>query len=284
MKIAISGSSGFIGKHLTIFFSDRGDKVVPMTHSLFQQKTDGHLKEALSGCDVVINLAGEAINQRWTDTAKRKIMSSRVDTTRKLVSLINEQAIKPTLFISASAVGFYPDEGTYTENGAEGTGFLSEVCMHWEEEAQKLSADVRLVIVRFGVVLALDGGALPKMLFPFRLFVGGKIASGDQGFSWIHLEDVQQAIQFVITHPELSGIVNFVSPQPLTNKNFTHVVAAVLGRPAWLTIPGFVFRLLYGEGEVLVTKGQQVYPSRLLSAGYSFRYPDIRVALQNLLF
>lgn len=284
MKIAISGSSGFIGKHLTIFFSDRGDEIVSLTHSLFQQKTDDYLKEALSGCDVVINLAGETINQRWTDHVKKKIRSSRVETTRKLVSLINEQALKPALFISASAVGIYPDQGTYTENGAEGTGFLSEICMDWEEEAQKLSADVRLVIVRFGVVLALDGGALPKMLFPFRLFAGGKIASGDQGFSWIHIEDVKQAILFVITHPELSGVINFVSPQPLTNKNFTHAVAAVLGRPAWLTIPGFVFRFLYGEGEVLVTKGQQVYPSRLLSAGYSFRYPDIQTALQNLLF
>lgn len=284
MKIAISGSTGFIGKHLTVFFSDRGDEVVSLRHSLFQQESDDGLKEALYGCDVVINLAGATINRRWTKSAKEKILTSRVDATRKLVALINEMEVKPSLFISASAVGIYPTEGIYTENGIEGTGFLSQVCLRWEEEAQRLSTDVRLAIIRLGVVLAADGGALPKMLIPFRLFVGGKIASGNQGFSWIHIEDVINAILFVITHPDLSGVVNFVSPQPIINKTFTHVVAKILGRPAWMTIPRFVFRLLYGEGEVLVTKGQYVYPSRLLSAGYSFRYSDIRMALQSLLF
>lgn len=284
MKIAISGSSGFIGRHLTAFFTAGGHTVVPLRHSLFDQKSEAELKEALEGCDVVINLAGATINRRWTDHAKRKILESRLASTRKLVFAINAMELKPSLFISASAVGIYPDVGIYTEsNSSEGSGFLAEVCIRWEEEAQKLSTDVRLVIARLGVVLAADGGALPKMLLPFRLFVGGKIASGKQGFSWIHIEDVMHALLFVIANPGLSGIVNFVAPQPITNQLFTRVAAEALGRPAWITIPGFVFRLLYGEGEVLVTKGQQVYPSRLLSAGYAFRYAEIKQALNSFL-
>ena len=284
MKIAISGNSGFIGRHLTDFFSDRGDVVVPLKHSMFRLKTDDKLKEALIGCDVVINLAGTTINQRWTSKAKRKIKNSRVYTTRRLVSILNEMPVKPKLFISASAVGIYPDKGIYSETStSEGTGFLADVCIRWEEEAQKLSRDIRLVVARFGVVLSKDGGALPKMLLPFRFFVGGKIASGKQGFSWIHIDDVLYAIQFIIEHEDLSGVVNLVSPQPLTNRAFTRATADVLHRPAWLTIPGKVFHDLYGAGEELLTRGQQAYPARLLSAGYVFRYSDIRLALYSFL-
>lgn len=282
MTIAISGNSGFIGQHLTDFLSAGGNVVVPLKHSMFRLMTDDKLKETLIGCDVVINLAGTSINRRWTGKAKLKIMNSRIYTTRRLVSIINEMSVKPKLFISASAVGIYPDEGVYSETStSEGTGFLADVCMHWEEEAQKLSRDVRLVIVRFGVVLAKDGGALPKMLLPFRLFVGGKIASGKQGFSWIHIDDVMHAIAFIIEHDELSGVVNMVAPQPLTNQTFTKAVADVLHRPVWLTIPSGLFYFLYGEGEELLTKGQQAYPARLLSAGYIFRYSDIRIALYS---
>lgn len=284
MKIAISGNSGFIGRHLTDFFSGRGDIVVPLKHSMFRLRTNEKLKETLSGCDVVINLAGTTINQRWTGRAKRKIKNSRVYTTRRLVSIINEMPVKPQLFISASAVGIYPDEGIYSETStSEGTGFLADVCIHWEEEAQKLSRDVRLVIARFGVVLSKNGGALPKMLLPFRFFVGGKIASGKQGFSWIHIDDVLYALQFIIDHDELSGVINLVAPQPLTNQAFAKATAEVMHRPAWLTIPGKIFHYLYGEGEELLTKGQQAYPARLLSAGYVFRYSDIRLALYSFM-
>lgn len=284
MKIAISGNSGFIGRHLTDFFSGRGDVVVPLKHWMFRLRTNEKLKEALIGCDVVINLAGASINQRWTSRAKRKIKNSRVYATRRLVSIINEIPVKPQLFISASAVGIYPNEGIYSETStSEGTGFLADVCIHWEEEAQKLSRDVRLVIARFGVVLSKDGGALPKMLLPFRFFVGGKIASGKQGFSWIHIEDVLHTIQFIIDQNELSGVINLVAPQPLTNRAFAKAIAEVMHRPAWLTIPGKIFHYLYGEGEELLTKGQQAYPARLLSAGYVFRYSDIRLALYSFM-
>lgn len=231
-----------------------------------------------------LRMAGTTINQRWTGRAKREIKNSRVYTTRRLVSIINEMPVKPQLFISASAVGIYPDEGIYSETStSEGTGFLADVCIHWEEEAQKLSRDVRLVIARFGVVLSKDGGALPKMLLPFRFFVGGKIASGKQGFSWIHIDDVLYALQFIIDHDELSGVINLVAPQPLTNRAFAKATAEVMHRPAWLTIPRKIFHYLYGEGEELLTKGQQAYPARLLSAGYVFRYSDIRLALYSFM-
>ena len=251
---------------------------------MFRSRSDEKLKQALTGCDVVINLAGATINQRWTRKAKRKIMNSRIYTTRRLVSIINEMEVKPEVFISASAIGIYPDNGIYSESSTSvGTGFLSDVCIRWEDEAQKLSRDIRLVVARFGVVLSKDGGALPKMLLPFRFFVGGKIASGKQGFSWIHIEDVLHAMQFIIEHKDLSGVVNLVAPQPLTNRAFTKVVAEVMHRPAWLPLPRRVFRYLYGEGEELITKGQQAYPARLLSAGYVFRYSDIRLALLSFM-
>lgn len=259
MKIAISGNSGFIGRHLTDFFSGRGDIVVPLKHSMFRLRTNEKLKEALSGCDVVINLAGTTINQRWTGRAKRKIKNSRVYTTRRLVSIINEMPVKPQLFISASAVGIYPDEGIYSETStSEGTGFLADVCIHWEEEAQKLSRDVRLVIARFGVVLSKDGGALPKMLLPFRFFVGGKIASGKQGFSWIHIDDVLYALQFIIDHDELSGVINLVAPQPLTNRAFAKATAEVMHRPAWLTIPGKYFTISMEKERSCSPKGNRL--------------------------
>lgn len=283
MVIAMSGSSGFIGKHLTAFFASKGATVVSLRHAYFNNKSDEKLRNSLYGCDVVINLAGVSLNQRWTDAAKRNIRQSRIATTRRLVTLVNAMPVKPSLFISASAVGIYPNEGIYSENSLEeGSNFLAEVCHDWEEEAEKLSPDVRLAITRFGVVLGSDGGALPKMLLPFRLFLGGKIASGKQGFSWIHIDDLVQAIQFLILHPELSGVFNFVSPQPTRNENFARAAAAALHRPDWLPVPAFALRLLYGEGGILLTEGQQAYPSHLLSAGYVFRYSDLRVALQSL--
>lgn len=283
MVIAISGSSGFIGKHLTDFFASQGATVVALRHAYFNNKTNDKLRNCLYGCNVVINLAGVPLNRRWTDAAKRSIRQSRIDTTRRLVSLINAMPSKPALFISASAVGIYPSDGIYSENSLEeGNNFLAEVCHDWEEEAQKLSPDVRLAITRFGVVLGADGGALPKMLLPFRLFVGGKIASGKQGFSWIHIDDLVQAMHFLVGHTELSGVFNFVSPQPIRNENFAQAAAQALHRPAWLPVPAFVLRLLYGQGDILLTEGQQAYPSHLLSAGYVFRYSDIRVALQSL--
>lgn len=284
MKIAISGSSGFIGRHLTDIFTARGDKVIALKRSLFERPDTEALRDVLTDCHVVINLAGAPINQRWTFHNKKDILDSRVDTTRRLVEVINAMERKPSLFISVSAVGIYPSEGIYTEESmAKADNFLSTVCKRWEREARKISHDVRLVIPRLGVVLAADGGALPRMLLPFRLFLGGRIASGNQGFSWIHIKDVEQAFRFVIAHKELSGVINFVSPQPITNRVFTQAVSEVLNRPSWLPVPSFVFWLLYGAGSIIVTSGQQVYPVRLVDAGYIFQYSNIRTALKSFI-
>ncbi|MCC8143684.1 MAG: TIGR01777 family oxidoreductase [Tannerellaceae bacterium] len=284
MKVAISGSSGFIGKNLTAFLARHNFTVVSIPHSLFYPETAKILREKLEGCDVIINLAGVSINQRWTEGNKKKIMDSRIEATRSLVEVVNKMPVKPSVFISASAVGIYPSDGTlYTENTMrEGKGFLAEVCHRWEAEAEHISPDVRLVITRFGVVLSSHGGAFPKMVLPFRLFMGGEISSGKQGFSWIHLEDLVNALLFIINNPTLAGAVNMVAPYPTTNSAFAHEVAKAMNRPALVRLPAIAFRLLYGEGEVMVTEGQLTYPQKLLSAGYIFRYPDLQMALFEL--
>lgn len=208
-------------------------------------------------------------------------MNSRICTTRKLVEAINQSETKPKLLVSVSAVGIYPSEGIYTEAQIEyGTDFLSKVCLNWEREARKVSSDVRLVIPRFGVVLGKDGGALPNMLLPFKLFLGGRIATGKQGFSWIHIDDLLHALYFIIQMPELSGVFNFTAPQLLTNRDFACIAAHALHRPNWFTVPAFIFRLLYGQGHVIATKGQQAYPQRLLKAGYRFHYANLEEALK----
>lgn len=283
MKIAISGSTGFIGKYLVESFSKRGMTVIPLLHYMFLSASDTALKKALTGCDMVINLAGTPINCRWNRANQTAILESRITATRKLVHAINSMNTKPYLFISISAVGIYPSHGIYTEKSLDrDDGFLASVCYCWENEARKIAPETRLVISRLGVVLASDGGALPKMLTPFRLYVGGKIASGQQGFSWIHIEDLLCAIRFIMHNPELSGVINMVAPQPITNKEFAQEAAHVLHRPHWLTVPAFVFKMLYGKGHVVVTSGQHVFPLRLLTAGYDFRYPTIKKALNNL--
>lgn len=283
MKVAISGSSGFVGKHLSFFLQEKGFEVVPLPHVLFDSSKNTELNNALSGCNIVINLAGTTINHRWTRKYKNEIFDSRINTTRVLVNAINRMVVKPAVFISVSAVGIYPSKGVYTEGSAEyGIGFLSQVCIHWELEARRVLPEVRLVIPRFGVVLSQDGGALPKMILPFRLFMGGRIASGNQGFSWIHMDDLLEAFYFILQTPSLSGVFNFTSPDVLTNRKFAHLVSRELERPDWLPIPTFVFRLLYGEGYVLMTSGQQAYPSRLVNAGYKFKYDRLYLAIQDL--
>lgn len=283
MKIAISGSTGFIGKHLSESFISRGMTVIPLLHYMFLSSSDAVLKKTLHGCDMVINLAGTPIDRRWTAAHKEQILQSRITTTRKLVEAINSMNDKPYLFISVSAVGVYPAQGIHTEKSREhDDGFLASVCSRWESEAKKISSDTRLVITRLGVVLASDGGAFPKLLFPFRYYLGGKIASGKQGFSWIHIDDLVCAIRFIMHNPELSGVVNLVAPQPVSNREFTEEAGRALRRPHWFTYPTLLFKIFYGEGHVTVTGGQYVFPLRLLTAGYDFRYPSIKKALNNL--
>lgn len=281
MRIAISGSTGFIGTHLNSFLTEKGIDVVPLHRAFFTAPDDLSLRIALDGCDAVINLAGATVNRRWTSSYKKKIMGSRVETTQKLVSAINKLKNKPYTLISASAVGIYASEGVQTEDKfVYGDTFLSQVCMQWEEEAKKVSSDVRVVIPRFGVVLAKDGGALPKMLLPFRLYVGGKLATGNQGFSWIHIDDLLNALLLILQNPQLAGTFNFTAPQIMNNQEFARTVTKVLKRPSWLPIPAFIFKLIYGEGHVLMTEGQKAYPLRLLEEGFVFRFYKLSSALR----
>ncbi|MBP9579354.1 MAG: TIGR01777 family oxidoreductase, partial [Parabacteroides sp.] len=220
---------------------------------------------------------------RWTKAYKQEIMNSRVDTTRQLVTAINNLDNAPSLFISVSAVGIYASNGIHNESSQSlSTDFLAQVCKAWENEASQLKPSTRLVIARLGVVLGADGGAAPIMLTPFRFYLGSTFGSGKQGFSWIHMEDLLRAFEFIIDNNSICGIVNLTSPEITTNKQFCKTVAQVLRKPCWFSIPSFVLKLLLGESHILITKGQQAFPEVLLNNGYIFSYSKLSDAIKSI--
>ena len=282
MKIAITGASGFIGKKLCDFFLR--DNHTPVALSRSTLASPEGLISTLEGTDVVINLAGASISKRWTSKYKQEIMDSRVLTTRRLVTALNQMAAPPSLCISVSAVGSYPDSGVHGESSPmRGTGFLTHVCESWEQEARMLNPEIRLVITRFGVVLGKEGGAAPLMLVPFRFFAGSIIGNGRQGMPWIHIDDLANAIQWLIEQKQVSGVVNFVSPQLTNNEQFSKTAAKVMHRPCWFRIPTFVFQIILGEGHTMVTSGQQVVPDVLIHGGFKFRYPKLEDAIRSII-
>lgn len=282
MKIAITGASGFIGKKLCDFF--QRDNHTPVALSRSTLASPEGLISTLEGTDVVINLAGASISKRWTSKYKQEIMDSRVLTTRRLVTALNQMAAPPSLCISVSAVGIYPDSGVHGESSPmRGTGFLTHVCESWEQEARMLKPEIRLVITRFGVVLGKEGGAAPLMLVPFRFFAGSIIGNGRQGMPWIHIDDLANAIQWLIEQKQVSGVVNFVSPQLTNNEQFSKTAAKVMHRPCWFRIPTFVFQIILGEGHTMVTSGQQVVPDVLIHGGFKFRYPKLEDAIRSII-
>lgn len=282
MKIAITGASGFIGKKLCDFF--QRDNHTPVALSRSTLASPEGLISTLEGTDVVINLAGASISKRWTSKYKQEIMDSRVLTTRRLVTALNQMAAPPSLCISVSAVGIYPDSGVHGESSPmRGTGFLTHVCESWEQEARMLKPGIRLVITRFGVVLGKEGGAAPLMLVPFRFFAGSIIGNGRQGMPWIHIDDLANAIQWLIEQKQVSGVVNFVSPQLTNNEQFSKTAAKVMHRPCWFRIPTFVFQIILGEGHTMVTSGQQVVPDVLIHGGFKFRYPKLEDAIRSII-
>ena len=281
MKIAISGSSGFIGKHLLSFFRNKGYEVIPLTRAVLASPV--MLSNSLAMCDVVVNLAGASINGRWTKAYKREIMNSRVDTTRQLVTAINNLDNAPSLFISVSAVGIYASNGIHNESSQSmSADYLAQVCKAWENEASQLKPSTRLVIARLGVVLGADGGAAPIILTPFRFYLGSTFGSGEQGFSWIHMEDLLHAFEFILDNSSICGIVNLTSPEITTNKQFCKTVAQVLRKPCWFSIPSFVLKRLLGESHILITKGQQAFPEILLNNGYIFSYSKLSDAIKSI--
>lgn len=282
MIIAITGSGGFIGKRLVSHFLNNSDSVKRLARITSETNTL-QLAEMLSGADVVINLAGAPIIGRWSEVYKKSLFDSRIIGTRKLVEAIALLETKPGLLISASAVGIYSQKGEQTESQFQlSDDYLGYICSNWELEAKKAIPYTRVAIARFGIVLGKEGGALQRMLPLFKLGLGGKIASGRQGFSWIHIGDVLRAVQFIIDNPGLSGEFNFTAPEVVTNEKFTKVLAGVLKRPAIIAVPSFALKLIFGEGAIAVTGGQFTLPKHLLGEGFRFSYPDLEGALKDI--
>jgi uncharacterized protein (TIGR01777 family) len=293
MRILISGASGFIGSALIPKLESRGFKVtrlVRTTESRDEQlawdPTQPLRPESLSGFDAVIHLAGEPVAARWTEASKKRILESRVLGTAHLCEALAKAPQPPRTLISASAIGYYGDGGdeVLREESPSGEGFLPEVCRQWEA-ATKPAADagIRVIQIRIGIVLSAQGGALKKMLPPFRMGLGGQIGNGRQWLSWIHLQDLVASILHILESDSLKGPVNLVAPEPVRNSEFTRALAAVLSRPAIFRIPAFVVRLMFGEmaGEVLLA-GQRVQPAKLIASGYQFKYRALGTALENI--
>ncbi|CAM4088669.1 TIGR01777 family oxidoreductase [Bacillus sp. GX] len=297
MKIAISGGTGFIGKYLSTFFIQKGHTVYILTRNKTTETSDPNLQYVqwtpnlqtfpLSSIDVVINLAGESINSRWTKKQKKAILNSRIQTTKGLIKQLQTLNIKPHTFINASAIGYYGTSETesFTEqHETPGDDFLANTVCSWEQEASKArSLGMRTVYARFGVVLSADGGAFPKMLLPYQFYIGGTIGSGNQWLSWIHIDDVVHLIDFIIQKEEIDGPLNLTAPLPIRMKEFGETIAAIMKKPHWLPVPSFMLHTLLGEMSILVLEGQHVLPSKAIEHGYEYTFPAIDHALQNIL-
>ncbi|MGL4333377.1 MAG: TIGR01777 family oxidoreductase [Bacteroidales bacterium] len=285
MKVAISGASGFIGSYLTKYLNSLSIETIPLTRKMFKPSMENELLTALESADAVINLAGSTIARRWTPWGKDEIMESRIGPTRILVHAINRLTSKPKLFISASAAGIYPsDYNIYRESDkAVGKTFLSKVCINWEQEVKDIDPEVRLVIMRLGLVWDRKEGSLPKMLLPFKLFLGGMIGNGYQPLSWIHIDDVVRAVYFFITNETTRGIYNLTSPDVINNRTFTQTVAKLLVRPTWLNIPPLLLRIIFGGAASLFVKGQAAFPERLVEEGFIYKYDNAEETLTEII-
>ncbi|MCQ6276567.1 TIGR01777 family oxidoreductase [Bacillus sp. V3B] len=298
MKIVIAGGSGFIGQKLMDTLIGEGHEVIILTRKTKQVEGNVQyikwLNEAdapenkIESAEAFINLAGVSINDgRWTASHQKQIYDSRMTATDELIRIIKALPEKPSVFINGSAIGIYPAsvDAIYTEDSSEmANDFLAQTVHDWEKKAASLEAHgVRTVFMRFGVVLGNEGGALPLMVLPYRLFVGGTVGSGQQWVSWVHVMDVTRAIMFAINHDKISGPVNVTSPFPKTMKDFGQTIGAVLHRPHWLPVPSFVMKLVLGQKSALVLDGQHVVPKVLMKEGFDFSFPSLDSALGDLL-
>lgn len=277
--IAITGANGFVGTTLTHFFEDLGYKVLKITRDDLQEQK--RLENKINQSNIVINLAGANIINRWSEVYKKELYSSRIDTTKKIVEAIESVISKPELLISTSAVGIYDNKRTYDEYNAQfSDDFLSTLCQDWEETAKKASC--RVVIFRFGIVLGHNGGALEKMLTPFKFGLGGPIGSGKQAFSFIHMSDLKNAFQFAIENVALHDAYNLCATIPTTNMGLTKALGKTLHRPTFFTVPEFALKLQFGEGAKVLTDGQSVIPKRLEDAGFKFQFQSIEATIEDL--
>jgi hypothetical protein len=281
-KIVITGASGFVGSNLINLFHQNGHDTIAIKRD--DLKEVEKLSNILNGCDVVVNLAGANIINRWSDEYKNLLYSSRIGTTKNLIKAIGKTKNKPKLFISTSAVGIYNNKDIYDEENYQyGEDFLAKLCLDWEEEALKAKEmNIRTVIFRFGIVLG-DGGALSKMLLPFKLGLGGTIGDGKQAFSFIHIEDLKNAFEFALEHDNIEGIYNMTAPTPTTNYGLTKALGKSLHRPTLLPVPTFILDLIFSEGAKVLTDGQSAVPKRLIDAGFEFKFHTIEETIDDLI-
>lgn len=283
MKIAITGASGFVGTALGSFLHKNGYDVEPLHQSDFREDRLELLKQKLSGCDGVVNLAGASISVRWTPEQKRMIYESRIRTTRILVETINALERKPSVLVSASAVGHYPSTGIHDEDSAaDPASFLAKVTRDWEAEAAKVNPSVRLVILRFGIILGTEGGMFPRVLNAFSKGIGVVFGTGKQSFSWIHIDDLLRIILKMLHDPNLSGVFNCVAPGVTDMLEFTDRLSLCTQPYVRFRLPGFILKTALLGGSDLLLKGQHVVSKRLKDAGFEFRYPDLDDAITEL--
>jgi uncharacterized protein len=305
MKVAIAGATGFVGSRLVERLHSEGHSVMVLARDserarrvfpasaypnvevvAYTPAESGDWQNSIAGCDGVVNLAGVPIaEERWTAARQQAILDSRKLTTAKLVEAIANANPKPSVLVSASAIGYYGTSETaeFDENSPAGDDFLAAVCKDWESAAQPVKdMGTRLGILRFGIVLGM-GGALAKMLPPFKLFAGGPIGTGKQWFSWIHRDDVVNLILFALQNPQIEGVLNATAPNPVRMNELCETLGAVLQRPSWLPVPGFALELLLGDGAKVVLEGQKVLPKQTLASGFQYQYPTLKLALEEIL-
>jgi uncharacterized protein (TIGR01777 family) len=300
MRIIITGGSGLIGRALVDSLAQDGHEVIVLSRNpnsvtnlpkgARAEKWDGKSAqgwgELADGADAIVNLAGATISERWSDVRKKEIRDSRVNVGKAIVEAVKAAQQKPSVVIQSSAVGYYGPRGSeeITEEIGAGNDFLASICKEWEASTAELDGmGIRRPIIRTGVVLDLHGGALPKMVMPVKMFVGGPIGSGKQYFPWIHLKDEVAAIRFLIENKTANGVYNLSAPKPLTNKEFTQAIGKVLGRPTFMPVPAVAMKTLFGEMATLLLDGQRQMPARLVKAGFKFQFTDAVAALKDVL-
>ncbi|RLD12681.1 TIGR01777 family protein [candidate division KSB1 bacterium] len=302
MKIIITGASGFIGRHLAVFFSNRGYDVVALSRNpqTTQKLFDSRVKclpfvmgdpapwlSELQNTRILINLIGENIGTHlWTKAYRQRLRSSRVESVLTILKALEKVKPASLTYIQASAVGYYGNTALpVDEQGSMGADFLARLTYDWERATDAIAEmGIRRLILRFGVILGRTGGALPRLLMPYKFFLGGVMGSGRQGFSWMHIEDLERAMEFLINNEPLQGVFNFVAPNPVSQKELSQTIAALLHRPDFFRIPAWPLKFILGDmAEILLLGGQYVKPAALLSAGFEFKYPELRDALNSLL-